>query len=288
MSIGLENLNNIMNDYENEKIDNISQQKNTLEDKIESLDKELNKFTTSRNNINTLKIKKDQLIIKYINDNIFPKDLNLKILNYKALLFYFIDHFTYKNTLLEYEDYDTSDNSSIYLKKQEIFKNLFFIENNIYECDGNNKLVKKTNKIPKPIKINVNISNFPHLIGYKDTDKTTKDEFIRNIMYESNLSYDYELDGCDKNKIRAFSWILDTLKNPNWIFDSDAIRRSNSKLKSDIIFVRKFKNTHHYVSLEKHLGSIDNEYYINSHHSMNESAFKRNFNDNNKIYYKKA
>jgi hypothetical protein len=284
MSIGLGHLEDLIDDNRNEEISKITKNNDKIENKIESLDKKLDEHASIRTTINSLKIEKDKFIIEYINKTYFPKELNLKLLNYKALLFYFIDNFTYKNTTLEYENFPKSDDKNIYLSKKDTFKNLFVIEEKTYSCNKD-LLLENISYIKKSIKINVNISNFPHLIGYKDNDKSTKDEFIRNIMYESNLSHDYETDGCDKTKIKAFSWILDTLKKPHWVFDSDAIIRKNSKLNSDIIFVRKFKTTYHYVSLEKHLGNINNEYYINSHHFMGEPTFKRTFNDNKKIYY---
>ena len=284
MGIGLGHLEDLIDDNRIETVSKIIQNDNKIEDKIESLDKKLDEYASVRTDISSLKIEKYKFMIEYINKTYFPKELNLKLLNYKALLFYFIDNFTYKNTTLEYENFSKSYDKGIYLSNKDKFKNLFMIEEKNYSCD-NNILLENISYVPKPIKINVNISNFPHLIGYKDNDKSTKDEFIRNIMYESNLSHDYEADGCDKSKIKAFSWILDTLKKPHWVFDSKAIIRKNSKLNSDIIFVRKFKTTYHYVSLEKHLGNINNEYYINSHHFMGELKFKRTFNDNEKIYY---
>lgn len=287
MSIGIDRLKDLMKDDNDRKITCITSEKKTLKDKIKALDEELDSFDSSRIKINSLKVKKDKFIIQYINETNFPKPLDLRMLNYKALLFYFIDHFTYENTILKYEDFEENDELKIYSSKKDIFKNLFFVKNFIYKCDDKNTLLKDVSLIPKAIKINVNTINFPHLIGYKDHEKTTKDDFIRNIMYESNLSNDYENDGCDKSKIQAFSWILDTLKNPHWVFDSEGIRTENSKLKSDIIFVRKHNATYHYVSLEKHLENIDNEYYINSHHHMRESNFKKTFNDNKKIYTKK-
>jgi hypothetical protein len=246
---------------------------NTLLQNITNIDKELNNHDTIRNKINSLKIEKDSFIKQYIEETKMPDKLNIEYLNYKALLFYFLEHFTYEDMTLKYQDY-SNNLSKISLTKRREFQEFFY-----------NSL---------PIKINVQLSNFPHLIGYKDkyfdqvsqtliNQKSTKKEFIRNILYESNLTNDYEKDGCHTDKIEAFSWIISTLKKPIFIFDKDGIK-PNSNLKADIIFIRKKSGLYHYVSLKKHLGSTENEYYINSHHHMSELNFRRKFYDNKIIY----
>lgn len=240
-----------------------------IEDAIDNFNKELKKHETEREIINALKIKKDEYIKEYIEETKFPEPLELEYLNYKALLFYFLETFTYKNMTLKFNLYNNNLDKvqeSLRSKFQEIF------------VDG------------KPIKINVNLMSFPHLIGYKDYDieggkrvysKSTKDEFIKNIFYESNLTHDYELDGCDTSKIQAFSWIKKTLYKPLYVFTKDSLRVSN--LKTDIIFVRRKDKQYHYVSLKKHLRNIDNEYYINSHH-ITQEEFNEKFHLNKRIY----
>ncbi|APW66321.1 hypothetical protein LPB137_10915 [Poseidonibacter parvus] len=241
-----------------------------LEDIIDNFKNELKKHETQREIINELKIKKDKYIKQYIEDTKFPEKLELEYLNYKALLFYFLETFTYKNMTLDFSLYNNNLNriqKSLKTTFEEIFKN------------------------EMPIKINVNLKNFPHLIGYKDYhvedgkkifSKTTKDEFIKNIFYESNLTHDYELDGCDINKIQAFSWIQKTLYKPLYVFTKESLKLSN--LKTDMIFVRRKNSNYHYVSLKKHLGNIENEYYINSHHHITQDEFNEKFNLNKRIY----
>ena len=242
-----------------------------LEDIIDNFINELEKYKSQRETINALKIKKDEYIKKYIEETKFPQKLEMKYLNYKALLFYFLENFTYKNMTLDQNIFH-NDISKIQKSLNLNFQELFI--------DG------------KPIQINVNLMNFPHLIGYKDYNieageknsfKTTKDEFIKNIFYESNLTHDYELDGCDRSKIQAFSWIGKTLHKPLYVFTKEALKLSS--LKTDLIFVRRKEKNYHYVSLKKHLQSTDNEYYINSHHHLTQREFNEKFNLNKMIYH---
>jgi hypothetical protein len=247
---------------------------NYLEDIIDNFNQELKEHSSIRETINALKIKKDSYVKEYIENTKFPDKLELKYLNYKALLFYFLEHFTFNNMTLESNLYNNDlekIQESLRLNFQSIFKN------------------------GKPIKINVNLMNFPHLIGYKDYyiengekiphSKTTKDNFLKNILYESNLTHDYLKDGCDINKIQAFSWISKTLHKPLYVFPKEAIKLSN--LKTDFIFVRRKDKNYHYVSIKKHLESTNNEYYINSHHHLTQDAFNQKFNLNKKIYFYK-
>lgn len=235
---------------------------------IIKLDSDLEEYDEERKKINSIKNKKDEFIKKYIKDNNFPTKLQSKYLNYKALLFYFIESFTISDTILYYNTYK-NDTSRLQLKKKESFKDKF--KNNL------------------PIKINVNIYNFPHLIGYKRSKAANKpiNLFIKDILYESDLSHNYESDGCNLNKIEAFAWILETLKKPFLIYDQDGIKQS-SLLKSNMVFIRRDKDRYHYVSLQVHSGSDNNQYYINSHHSLTEKEYRSKFNQNKYIYKYKS
>lgn len=263
-------------EYKNNKENKINELIKSLEDEkyiediIDNFNKELKKYENEREIINALKIKKDECIKEYIEMTKFPQPLELEYLNYKALLFYFLETFTYKNMTLGFDIYN-NDLTKVQESLRSTFQEIFI--------DG------------KPIKINVNLMNFPHLIGYKDYyvedgkkiySKSTKDEFVKNIFYESNLTYDYKLDGCDTSKIQAFSWIKKTLYKPLYVFTDEALKLSS--LKTDIVFVRRKKGKYHYVSLKKHIGNVDNEYYINSHHHITQEEFNEKFNLNKKIY----
>lgn len=265
--------NSSQEDTTNKLLSSIINSNNTTIGNIFSINKELDNHTKIRNTINSLKIKKDNFVKQYIEETKMPNKLDIEYLNYKALLFYFLEHFTYEDMTLEYKNY-SNNLSKITQSKKSVLQDFF------------------PNSLP--IKINVQLSNFPHLIGYKDkyfdetsqswiNQKSTKKEFIRNILYESNLTNDYEKDGCHLDKIEAFSWIMSTLKKPIFIFDKDGLKPSTN-LKADIVFIRKKAGVYHYVSLKKHIGSNENEYYINSHHYISELNFRKKFYDNKIIY----
>jgi hypothetical protein len=209
------------------------------------------------------------LVKEYISSTKQPNKLDLEILNYKAMLFYFIDRFI--------SDSDSPLDLSNYLNrlaKKEIFENLFV----------NGKIF-----------INTKYTNFPHLIGYKEEaespHKKTNKQFLESIFYETNLIKDFSDHGCKRDKIETFSWIWNTLNKPTYIFLGDAISDS-SNLEADIIFVRKKtkiisrtekQRTYHYVSLIK-IDAVKNTYVINSHHPLTHSDFTLQFDINKKIY----
>ncbi|MFW3357346.1 hypothetical protein [Aliarcobacter butzleri] len=241
----------------------------SVEKRIEYYICELYKLEVERKKINDLKLEKDDLVKKYINNNKQPNRLNFNLLNYKALLFYFIDKFIS----------DTDNPLSL-----ENYKNL---------CEENKEFNSLFNDKGK-IFINTKYTNFPHLIGYKEDEnnpyKDTNKKFIEKIFYETNLIKDFTSHGCKKDKIETFSWIWTTLNQPIYVLTSKAIKQG-SKLEGDVIFVSKrsiFKGNnkeivYHYVSLLK-INSEKNVYVINSHHPLNNHEFKLQFDIDKKIY----
>lgn len=297
MRLSLDSLEDFCDEVEAQEkedyVESVISKSSSLEDEIKLLDKKLDRFKDERKSINTLKIEKDKRIVKYIESIRIPKTLDIQLINYKALLFYFIETFANgKYLTLGRNDYkNTKIDIEYKLERLDI----------LFDSKNNNA-----------IKINVTILNFPHLIGYNDDtfefdgeeikEKSTKIEFIRNILYESDLTHDYEKDGCDTNKIEAFAWILRTLKKPTYILQGksffqnedgtidetkSAIRKKQFKLKADIIFVSFYSGIYHYVSLKKHINSLDNEYYINSHHHMEKEAYEFRFDKNYTLYHYK-
>ena len=87
-----------------------------------------------------MKKAKNKLIKQYIIDTKAPKILDLELLNYKALLFYFKDNFIKTSLILKLADYEKNG------KLEDSFKILF---------------------LNKKINIRSEFNNFPHLIGIK-------------------------------------------------------------------------------------------------------------------------
>lgn len=235
-----------------------------VEDKIKFYDDLLEKLTIPRAKINELKEKKDNLVKQYINETKAPKSLDIELLNYKALLFYFKDNFIKKPLTLRLTDYQTNG------KLQNDFANFFF--------DGQIKINK------------VKWVGFPHLIGIKDVNI---DKFLDGIFYEMNLLEDYKTHKGDVHKIKTFSWVIETLRNPTYVFDIKGIKAKH--FKSDLVFIRKItgncdnpKYYWHIVGLGKEVGGTENEFFIRSQFPMqSEKELYRKFDKNKNIYKKK-
>lgn len=250
-------------------VEALDESRKTVEDQIQAYIKNLNIYADARSKINSLKMEKDCLVKQYIEKTKQPKRLDFNLLNYKALLFYFIEKFISDNdSPLRIENY-----------KNKLNNTEFF---NIFSAD-------------KTIYIHTKYTNFPHLIGYKNDDEVMKDtnkQFLEKIFYETNLISDYSIHGCKLPKIETFSWIWKTLMCPLYIFKGDAIKEG-SRLEGDVIFVSKRvewntsktekKAIYHYVSLVN-INKEKNIYVINSHHPQNTNEFNLQFNINKKIY----
>lgn len=241
----------------------------SIEEKILYYDNKLRPHKDIRSKINNLKYSKDSLIKEYMEGIKQPVRLKIKLINYKALFFYF------KLSFIE--------SSSVSLK----YENYYNILN-----DTKNDSLKEKFGSDKNIKIKMLYTNFPHLIGYKNDDsdsastmynKGFNDDFLNQIFYEKNLIIDYEEHGCKLEKIDSISWIWDTLNNPFYIFDNSGINSSKSKLKGDLVFLKIQGKIAHYVSLIK-IGTCENEYVINSQHILSIKKYNDMFIEKNAIY----
>lgn len=241
----------------------------SIEEKILYYDNKLKPHKITRSKINDLKYSKDSLIKKYMEEIKQPMRLKIKLINYKALFFYFKLNFI--------------ESSSVSLKYENYY--------NLLDSTKNDSLKEKFGS-DKSIKIKMLYTNFPHLIGYKNNDsdsassiysKGFNDDFLNQIFYEKNLIIDYKEHGCKLDKIDSISWIWETLTNPFYIFDNSGINSSKSKLKGDLIFLKIKGNIVHYVSLIK-IGTRENEYVINSQHILIMKKYNDMFIEKNAIY----
>ena len=226
----------------------------------------LDKYSIERREINNLKKIKDKLVKEYIFNTKAPQLLSLELLNYKALLFYFKDSFIKKSLKLQYKNYsDKNDLSSLQNIKKDNLKSLFNLGD---------------------INIKSTYDNFPHLIGIKNIENSKNfiDDFLEDIFYETKLLEDFREHRGDENKIKTFSWIYSTIQNPTMILERDAIK-SNSKFRSDLIFVRKIFNSKEYKYHIVGLGRFGNDYVIKSQFPINRKLdFYNKFNERRKIY----
>jgi len=204
-----------------------------IDDVIRHYDSFLDKLSIPRAKINELKKAKDQIVKQYIYATKAPFALDLTLLNYKALLFYFKDSFLKRSLVLK-ESHYSNDLTKIDSLRQPNFSNFFAITGEL--------TIKLTH------------NNFPHLIGIrKPVDSHGNvinhnyiDEFLDDIFYETKVLEDYRSHRGDEHKIKTFSWIYATLQNPWVVFESDAIKTNRSNFDSDLVFVRKIYGSHEY------------------------------------------
>lgn len=277
VNMTLDSIISRVEDFNSEAVDK-SHSDMQLEEQIRSLITELTQYSEARKKINKLKQKKDKLIREYIDTISQPNYLDIKLINYKALYFYFKANFIeVENKFLTFSNYN-NNLQKVYKQNNTKFQEAFNDEGRIY--------------------LDVKSTNFPHLIGFKQDDKdmfgnydnSKNKEFLNNIYYETDLLHDYENHGCDIQKIKTISWIWDTLTKPSYIFNQNGINKGKSNITTDILFVRSHKETYHYVSLIKISSTTKNKYVINSHHPMKRDEFFVKFDINQKIYmydYKK-
>jgi len=248
----------------------------SIEDVIRHYDQFLDRLSIPRAKINELKKAKDKIVKEYILHTQAPATLDLQLINYKALLFYFKDSFIKRALSLSYSNYSSNDLSQIQRARQNNLVNYF--------CNG-------------VLNIKLTHNNFPHLIGIrKPTDSNGNitnhnyiDEFLDDIFYETKLIEDYRSHRGDENKIKTFSWIYATLSFPTLILEENAIRGSHSNFKSDLIFVRKLYGSnreycYHIVGVSK---QDTCSYFIQSQFPIKtDREFHAKFNQRKKIYQK--
>ena len=145
----------------------------------------------------------------------------------------------------------------------------------------------------KQINIRSEFNNFPHLIGIKNELHVSGyiDKFMDGIFYETNLLEDYEKHNSefhtrDIHKIKTFSWIIETLHNPTYVFEKSAIKKKASiKFKSDLIFARRIKNCSKYKWHIVGLKKIGKNFVIQSNFPIKTNGeFEKKFYLDKKIY----
>ncbi len=271
MNMTLESMISRVSDFKEEVVE-AQHSSMTIKEKIKDLIEELNTFSEQRKTINTLKQNKDKLIRVYIDTISQPNYLDINLINYKAIYFYFKANFIeIENKFLTFSTYN-NNLQKVYKRNETKFQDAFNVDGRIY--------------------LDIKSTNFPHLIGFKqdDTDmygsydNSKNKEFLNNIYYETDLIHDYQNHGCDIKKIKTISWIWDTLNKPTYVFDQNGINRGKSNITTDILFVRSYKDIYHYVSLIKIKSNCKNKYVINSHHPMKKDEFFVKFDLNQKKY----
>jgi hypothetical protein len=222
----------------------------------------LAKFEEAIRAINAIREKQDPLLVEYIENIVQPEELDSELITYKALFLYFRKTFIQNRRILKLTSFSKNGARGHQI---QILKNFF-------EDTGE-------------IHIDVKDTNFPHLIGYKNSlkdeygqwDKNHNIEFLDKVFYEINLIEDYKEHNCSLSKMKCISWISETLNRPTWVLDKECLTE-RTKISTDLLFIKKAKISndkfsYHYVSLikERPRESILNKYIINSHHKIEKS-----------------
>jgi hypothetical protein len=80
----------------------------------------------------------------------------------------------------------------------------------------------------------------------------------------------------DFEKLEVFSWIWQTIVTPTYIINKDEINQTHTKLKADIIFIKRVYNSKkysfHIVALKN---EIDNDFSIISQFGIKKECFNR-------------
>ncbi len=180
--------------------------------------------------VSELKHSRDMALFKQIELTKPPYYLKIENYNYKAILLYFLRKFR-DFRILHFNDFQDRGQSSFNL---DTLKTYF----------PNNKII-----------INTKLDSLLHLINIKHFNTAT--DIIENILYDTinfgeHTGHFQEF----KSKVASFSWLYDTLHNPDYIYDKNALKAK--KLKADLIFVRNTGNgtaskkyMHHLVALRK-------------------------------------
>ena len=229
---------------------------------IKDNEAELAKFEKVIRAINSIREKQDPLLVEYIENIVQPEELDSELITYKALFLYFKKTFIQNRRILKLTSFSKNRAKNYQIK---IFKDFFEDKEEIH--------------------IDVKDTNFPHLIGYKNSlkdeygqwDKSHNIEFLDKVFYEINLIEDYKEHNCSLSKMKCISWISETLNKPTWVLDKECLTKK-TKISTDLLFIKKVKISndkfsYHYVSLikERPKESILNKYIINSHHKIEKS-----------------
>jgi len=131
----------------------------------------------------------------------------------------------------------------------------------------------KLHKIPQHVREKLDLesiniisktNNFPHLIGISGLrdnsgniiSKARPREFLDGVLYQFILLHSHDKYKLDLEKLEVFPWMHQTLLNPTYILPSTAIITTGTKIKADLIFIRKIFDSDKYVF---HIIGLKNE-----------------------------
>jgi len=216
-----------------------TQSYNEISSEINMYNAKLSSLKQTREILSSAKYTKDNLLCKVIELTVPPKYLKHEMYNYKALVLYFMREFQ-KNTKLYIKNFDVNKEPSS--SNTTLYKSLFQRKNFFT--------------------INTKLDTLLHLINI-DKDAVRTENILEQMLYDTIEYGAYsQSKHIFKAKVASIVWLKNTIINPDFIYDKDAIIAKH--LKFDFAFVRqtgtgkgKEKYMYHLVGIKR----IKENYY---------------------------
>lgn len=209
----------------------------------------INRLDRTLKKISKIKCENSNQIFQSIKSSKIPNEINQSKITLFSLLLYFQKKYVLKN----FELYFNYDSFQRQLKWERI-------------------------------RIKTKLSNFPHLIGIRGErnlsgqviSKSKPRKFLDGVLHQSILINAFDDFIIDFEKLEVFSWIWQTIVTPTYIINKDEINQTHTKLKADIIFIKRVYNSKkysfHIVALKN---EIDNDFSIISQFGIKKECFNR-------------
>lgn len=174
---------------------------------------------TSLVEINRLKHRHSKEIIDYTKSLYIPRSIDKNAVTLFALLNYFQKKYVFKDFMLYFDD--------------ESFQK----------------------KLPwEKIELNVKLNNLPHLLGIRgerDLDgrvcRAKPRKFLDGVLFQWVLMDALGEFVVDFEKLSVIPWMWQTMVMPTYILPKEAIKRQNSKLNADLIFLKRVLDSKEYA-----------------------------------------
>jgi hypothetical protein len=169
--------------------------------------------------INKLKYAHSKEIIEYTRSLHIPRSIDKKAVTLFALLNYFQKKYVFKHFMLHFDD--------------ESFQKKLPWEN---------------------VELSVKLNNLPHLLGIRGERgldgkvcRTKPRKFLDGVLFQWVLMEALGEFVVDFEKLSVIPWMWQTMVMPTYILPKEAIRRQNSKLNADLIFIKRVLDSREYA-----------------------------------------
>lgn len=169
--------------------------------------------------INKLKYAHSKEIMEYAKSLYIPRAIDKNAVTLFALLNYFQKKYVFKNFILHFDD-------ALFQKKLPWDK----------------------------IELNVKLNNLPHLLGIRgersldgSVCRAKPRKFLDGVLFQWVLMEALGEFVVDFEKLSVLPWMWQTMVMPTYILPKEAIKRQNSKLNADLIFIKRVLDSKEYA-----------------------------------------